>query len=135
MRRRLIPSLLAAACAPLLVSCEATPEPAGADPYGGANYQQIVVLQDLKGDVRVDTPVILERADAPMHVSVAIRNVTHDDIWVQYHFVFFDRNHQPLKPDHGWQNVELRSSMQVTIDDSAGDATAVDWHLDLGTPR
>jgi uncharacterized protein YcfL len=135
MHRCLKPILLATVCTPMLLGCEAAPVAAPADPYGGANYPQIVVLHDLAGDVRVDTPIIVERADAPLKVTVPIRNVTHDDLSIQYHFTFLDRNHLPLKPDHGWQTVELRSSTQVTIEDSAGDTTAVDWRLDLGAPR
>ena len=135
MRHLLKPILLAAACLPLLVGCEATPVAAPADPYGGSEYQQIVLLQEIKGDVRCDTPVVIQRPDAPLHVSVAVRNVTHDDMWVQYQFTFKDRNGQPMRPEHAWQRVELRSSMQVTLEDSAGDNGAVDWNLTLGVPR
>jgi uncharacterized protein YcfL len=121
--------------AAMLIGCDATPIPAPGDPYSGGNYPQINLMQDIKGDVVADGPIVTIGPTAPMSVQVPLRNTTHDDLNIQYRFVFFDAAHRELLPDTGWQRLTLPSSAQRMATGSALDMNAADWRLDIQAAR
>ena len=129
----LIPLSLAFSSLPACDTVRA-PGSSTADRLPAAAYPQIVVQRDIEQYIVNGTPKV-ERANI-MRVTVPIRLITdHDDMNVQYRFLFLNKDNVPIGEEPGWRWMALSSRNQVFLQGNATDAGAQDWRLEIRPAR
>ncbi len=112
------------------------PPAAQGDEVALANYPRVVVLDGLQPFIAISEPSVTRGSDQPLRVSVPVRAVTqHEELNVQYRFLFFDEHGRVLEPEMVWRYERLPSKAQRFFDAGAMDQRAVDWRLEIRPAR
>lgn len=106
------------------------PGTAIADPLPAGAYPQIEAAGGLEGFIVYGEPKV--GRDRIMSVTVPIRAATdHEDVRVQYRFMFLDKSGVPIGDDPSWRYTKLASRRQEFLSGNAMDAGAMDWRLQI----
>lgn len=98
-------------------------------------YPQVVGLDGLGKDLRVDTATVRRNEQQAMVVSVPIRLDQPEDRAVQYRFSFFARDGMPLTPQMEWRYMVMPARGRVNMTGSSLSSDAADWRLEVRMAR
>ncbi len=122
----------------VLGACTTSTRPPGAqaDEVPLANYPRVVVLDGLQPFIAISEPAVTKSPDQPLRVSVPVRAVTqHEELNVQYRFIFFDETGRVVEPEMVWRYERLASKAQRFFEAGALDQRATDWRLEIRPAR
>jgi hypothetical protein len=124
------PSLPLLGCLMLILAgCGVRPTIQGRqDPYPAS--QVMYADEDLQRSTAVGIPVATRDEGGILHVQVPIRSTTDRQLFIDYRYLFLDRNGQVIWKS-AWRDKVLAPNVPDTINFNSTTAEAADFQLDL----
>ncbi|MBI1369584.1 MAG: DUF1425 domain-containing protein [Planctomycetes bacterium] len=99
-------------------------------------YPKITLSQDtLQPALGFQEPVVTRTSTNLMSVTVPVRARSNEDLNVEYRIIWFDANHQPIRPEGSWMTVRLEPRQPTSITVTSSSTDAVDYNLQFRWAR
>lgn len=95
-------------------------------PYSNPRVQ--LISGDLVRSLGTEKPIVT-RDDDLLMVTVPLRNLSDNNYYLDYKYVFYDSKGREVRPAMGWKEIVLPPRTRRDFTANALDEKAVDWKL------
>ena len=123
-------------CLMIACGCQApdkSPSGGVADPFPAPiNDPQVSILApEIRDWLGVQTAVVIDDGERPMHVDVPVRNMSDQMYLLDYRFLFYDAAGRELSPVIGWKPANFQPKQLLRLSANALTTEAVNWRLEI----
>ena len=124
--------LASCACAAMLVAIAGCTDPIAANQDTYSPFPQVSVdSYSLKFDIAVGEPVISRVGAGQLRVDMTVRNLTNNDINLDYKFYFVDVNGVQVENDKSWLSKRIPTRGMDTIEFTSLTSSAADFRVQM----